>query len=541
MNVVWDNANGVNILNHLKLVFGKIWTGNPAQKWAEAFCIEGDRICKTGDKDEVLRFAEGQDYEVLDYGENVILPGISDSHIHLTAYAKQELYLDLSSAVSLDDAGEKLRGYAEGLPKGAWIRALNYNEKTWESQVKPDIAFLDDLALDHPILLSRYCGHFHVANAKALRSADMWDTKDPYVIRNKDGSHTGHLTEGAAGPILEMIASIYETDEKTVEMLHRACLKLASMGITAVHACDAPSYALEENIAACQELQEEGRLPLRIACYFDKLPNYSIKSGFGNEMLSFAGFKIFADGNLGAHTCAVREPFHDEPENAGVLNHTDEELYALIREAQERKIQLEIHIIGDRALEQVIRTIERITEEIGHPALPHRIVHAIICPSDLLERLKKLHVVVDVQMIQIYIDRDMAPAHIGDRISHCYAYRSICDAGVIMAGGSDAPVENPNPWHGIWAAVNISDLEGKTLKGHSERDRLTLDEALTIYTSHPWKALGKGGVWGKIETGYRADFTVVFGDPFHVDPMELREVTHLATFVGGECLWQKNR
>lgn len=529
-------------MSQATLVLGKVWTGNTDERWIDAFYVENGVIQKTGSKADVVDFLKDREYDVLDFGKNMVMPGMADGHMHLTAYAKQSLYLDLSAVESLEELAKALREHVQSLPKGTWIRTLNYNDKNWSDGLKPDIQLLDSIAPDHPVLLSRYCGHIHVANTLALKQAGMWDSNDPYIIRGENGAPTGYLTEGAAAPILEILSGIYESYDSTVMMLEKACLELASHGITSVHACDAPSYALEEDMVACQDLYEKNRLPLRVVCYFDRLPNYNIKSGFGNDMLSFGGYKLFADGNLGGHTCAVREPFSDEPENCGVLNHSDEELYALVKEAQQRKIQIAIHSIGDRALEQVVSTLERITAEIGAPELPYRIIHAIICPPDLLERMKKLNLVIDTQIIQVHTDRSMAPVHVGsDRISHCYAYKKIHTAGVVMTCGSDAPVENPNPWLGIWAAVNVADVSGKMLMGRNASDRLTLEEALEIYTVNSWKALRKENAFGLIKEGYRADFTVVHGDPFEMDPLKLYTVEHLATFVDGACTWKREK
>ncbi|MEG1825581.1 MAG: amidohydrolase family protein, partial [Cloacibacillus sp.] len=262
--------------------------------------------------------------------------------------------------------------------------------------------------------ISRYCGHFHAVNSRGLKESGLWDKQDVNIPRNDDGSPKGQLTEGAAGEIIETISSIYEKPDNISALVEKACIKLASMGITMVHACDAPSYALGEDLAACQRLDEKDALPIRWACYHDELPNYQIKSGFGNEKLFVAGFKIFADGTLGGRTCAMREDFSDDPGNKGLLNHSDEEMAALLKEAQKRGVQVQIHTIGDKALEQTINSIKAVIAELGEPALPYRINHAIVCPADLLAKIKEINAVVDIQPIQAYTDRNMTPLRVGD-------------------------------------------------------------------------------------------------------------------------------
>ncbi|MEG2185606.1 MAG: amidohydrolase family protein, partial [Cloacibacillus sp.] len=449
------------------------------------------------------------------------------------------LYLDLSGVTKLEDIIPIIEQKATELPEDQWIRAMNFNEANWAVPIKPDLKFMDSLNVKNPVLISRYCGHFHAVNSRGLKESGLWDKQDVNIPRNDDGSPKGQLTEGAAGEIIETISSIYEKPDNISALVEKACIKLASMGITMVHACDAPSYALGEDLAACQRLDEKDALPIRWACYHDELPNYQIKSGFGNEKLFVAGFKIFADGTLGGRTCAMREDFSDDPGNKGLLNHSDEEMAALLKEAQKRGVQVQIHTIGDKALEQTINSIKAVIAELGEPALPYRINHAIVCPADLLAKIKEINAVVDIQPIQAYTDRNMTPLRVGDeRMKTCYSFKNLYDTIEIVTGSSDGPMENPNPWLGIWTAVNLTEQDNSPLKHYNRSQRLSLDEALSIYTVNPWKALGKGDSYGKIAEHYKADFTVIAGDPFAIDPKDLFKVTHKATFVDGELIWK---
>lgn len=525
-------------MSERKLVKGKIWTGNPSMKWAEAFFTEGGVIKSVGSYSEVKAFANGHEYDTLDYQDNLIIPGMTDAHIHATAYAKQDLYVNLSAVTSLYEARTLILARAKNTPAGQWIRAINFNEAAWDNAIKPDIEFMDSLGLDNPVIMSRYCGHFHAVNTRALKESGLFDVYDVNVVRNKEGEHRGQLTEGAAGKIIETVASIYEKPESIKELIEKSCLKLSSLGITAVHACDAPSYALGEDLASCQTLDEEGRLSVRWACYHDKLPSYCIKSGFGNDMVFFAGFKMFADGTLGGRTCGMLEGFNDDPENCGLLNHTADELFAQIGEATKRGIQVQIHAIGDKALQETINCMSRVIETYGKPELPFRINHAIVASPKLIEEMKKIDAIVDMQPIQAHTDRKMAPLRVGEeRLKYCYAFRDMFDAGLTVTGSSDAPIEDPNPWLGIWAAVTLSEFDGTPLAGFDRRQRLTLEEALSMYTVNPWKALGREEFAGSLSLGKHADFTVVDGNPFEMDVQELRNVKHLATSLNGKLVW----
>lgn len=517
------------------LVKARVWTGDPARPWAEAAVVRGGRYVFVGSFADARAAYPGA--EVLDYGANMMMPGMSDAHIHLTAFARQNLYVNLLNVKSLDEAAVLLREKAAEAGPGAWIRAVNYNEMAWPVTTPPSMEWLDSLGLDNPVILSRYCGHRHVANSRAMRESGLDQSTDEYVLRGPDGKVTGVMTEGGAAPIIAMVAAEWETPAKLTEVMAKATQIMVSRGIVCAHANDAPTYALGEEMFTWQNLLEAGKLPVRVICYHDRLPNFTFRSGLGSDRIMYGGLKIFIDGTLGGHTCYMREPFADMPETCGVPNHDSEELYRTLREAQTRGIQVQIHMIGDAAIEQAAAAVERVIAELGAPRLPYRFNHVIVCPADLRERLKKIGVVLDVQPCQCYTDRVMAPLRLGpERTLDSYPFRALWDTGLLVTGSTDAPMEEENMWIGIWNAVCRCDDDGSPLK-YDMSQTLTLDEALTAYTVNPWIAVGKGGEFGRVKEGYHADFTIVDGDPFKRPAMELRNTKHLATYVEGEQVW----
>ena len=476
--------------------------------------------------------------KVEDFGGNLVMPGMTDAHMHLTAFARQGLYIDMQGACSLDEAGRVLRERAARTEPGVWMRAVNYNEMSWPDRQPPTAAWLDALGLEHPIIMSRYCGHSHVANTRALREGGLWDSADPCVIR-EDGVPTGRLIEGAAGPLIELAAAQAETPQRLTEAMEQAVHAMSAQGITAAHPCDAPGYALGEELFTWQDLQERGRLPIRIVCYHDRLPEFSFRSGIGDGQIRYGGLKLFCDGNLGGRGAALREPYADMPECTGVLNHTDEELYEAMRGAHVRGIQVALHMIGDRAVEQAVRTAERLVAELGQPRLPSRFSHVICCPDDLRRRMKRLGVVADIQPCEVYADRVMAPLRLTPgQLRDTYPFRALQDAGLLLTGSTDAPMEAEDLWFGIWAAVCRCDDDGAPLP-YDPAQALTLDEALRLFTVNPWIAVGMGDRLGRIREGYYADFTAVDGDPFRRPTMELRSTTHLATWLEGAKVWER--
>ena len=514
---------------------GNIWTGDEGVPRAEAFLVRGGRFAAVGSLAHVeSHILAGERIERVDAKGSLVIPGITDAHIHLTALCKQGLYFDLAFTNSLEELLEAIEKHVRENGDARWLRVTNFNESNWEKPALPTMAQIDAVSGGKPLLVSRYCGHIHLANRRAMTDAGLWDVRSEYIDRGADGEPTGVLRESGAGPILERIVAEYETPEKIRRLALESCKKLASMGITAAHACDAPLYGLPEDLSIFQDLHDEGALPLRVISYFDTLPNYSFRSGFGDDFVGFAGFKIFVDGGLGGRGAAMREDFSDAPGVRGTLNHTDEELYALVRRATERDLQIQIHMIGDAAIDQAIRVCKKVVRDLGRkPRYPLRFNHLIVSPPDQLEGLKELGVVVDIQPIQVHTDRNMAPARIGrERMRHIYPFRRLYDSGLLLTGSSDGPMEDANPWIGVWAAVCRTNYDGTPLKDAKMDEVLTLDEALTIYTKNPYRAIGWKS-YGVIAEGAHADFAILENDPFTEDKQKLKDVRVRATYLEG--------
>ena len=530
---------------NLIITGGQIWTGCKEAIFAESALVKNDRFIATGSFEQMKTLSQGQETIVLDTDGGLIIPGISDAHAHLTAYCKQNLYLDLSQTKSFDELCSLVKEYASKVPADMWIRGINYNDSNWKEAISFTRNDLDKINLNSPILISRYCGHVHVANTKALKTSflfnDLSDNKD--IARDREKIPTGVLYDGAVSPIIKIIEEIYENPSEVSQMILDGCKKFASFGITSVHACDAASFGLGEDFMTLQKLNKKGLLPLRVSMWLDSLPNFEISSGFGDTMLQYGGLKLFLDGNLGGRTAAMRECFTDDPGNIGQLIYSDEHLEEILHTAFTKHIQVQIHVIGDRATDQAIRVIDKIvSSNKSTPHLPIRLNHVIVCPYDQIEKLKKIPVTIDVQPIQAYTDRAMAPQRLGtERMRGAYSYKSMYDSGILMTGSSDAPMENPNPWLGIWAAVCRCNDFGQPLKDFPESEKLSLHEALTLYTTMPPTVIGAGNHLGRIAPGYLADFAVLETNPFYEKDMaeSLKNVKTKLTFCNGRLTFGK--
>ena len=309
-----------------KLIKGNIWNGcqsNDPQP--EALLICDDIIVASGDAKDLKKMVSNlsalQEY---DFNSQTVLPGISDSHIHLLSYSKWKTRVDLSAANSFKEAIDMLLKEKEKLSSGSWINGVNYDETNWEDNNRPTKSDLDKYFPNNPVLLDKADGHKHLANTLALKISGVDQIESPHILRDENGECNGILNEAAASPLLELISKECETPEKLKKGLKAACNTLTEHGVTSIHDCDVDEYGLGMKLNLYQELLDNNELSVRVQSYHDKMPSFSFTTGYGNDMLYYAGFKLFADGATTARTAAMSEPYSDEPSTCGVLNDSDE-------------------------------------------------------------------------------------------------------------------------------------------------------------------------------------------------------------------------
>lgn len=322
----------------------------------------------------------------------------------------------------------------------------------------------------------------------------------------------------------------------TLDIIENACRDFARYGVTEIHTCSASGYGLADDLAPFQQLRIEMRLPVRVVLYEDRLPEWNIMSGLGDEWIRYGGFKLFLDGSLGGRTAALSSPYADDPCTSGMLNHDETALLETVCKAHKRGLQTVIHAIGDLALDHAIRAISAASAEGPSPcALPHRINHVMICRPDQLEAIKKLGVVLDIQPAFVPGEISIATARLGEkRISWAYPWKSFVDSGMVVTGSSDCPVDPPTPWRGLWGALcRVSDT-GNPEGGWQPHQKLTLDEALELWTVNGTLAVGEGGQLSRIVPGFLADLAILDRNIFDADPMELKDVEAILTLAGGK-------
>lgn len=517
------------------LINGRIYPMDPRYPRATALAIGGERIRAVGGDN--LRDLAGPGTRVIDLEGRAVLPGLADSHIHLSWFALGLRQVDLSGTSSLAEMRARVAARAAVTPAGEWILGRGWNQEEWPDRRFPTAADLDSVAPGHPVALTAKSGHALVANTEAMRRAAVTpDTPDPpggRIVRDDAGRPTGLFLEEAMRRIQDAVPR--PDADSLLRALPAALEHLARRGLTAVH-----DMGDRVSLEAYQRwLQETGPLPLRIVFYLPlealgharALP---LRSGWGNDFLRLGGVKVFADGALGPRTAAMLEPYQGDPDNRGILTLEPEVLRDVVRQAAEGGLALAVHAIGDRANRRVLEAYAALPPE-DRARLRHRIEHVQLLHPDDISRLAALGIVASMQPIHAVQDAPMADRYWGHpRCATAYAWRSLLEAGTILAFGSDCPVEDPNPFLGIHAAVTRARADGYGgPEGWYPAQRIPVEEAVRAYTWGAAYAAGLEGHLGTLTPGKQADLVVLDRDIFTLDPSLIPETRVLGTMVGG--------
>ena len=467
-----------------------------------------------------------------------LLPGLIDAHGHVMGLGYGAIQLDLTGTTSLADLQQRLRAYAAANPDARWIIGRGWNQEQWSDKRFPTSADLDAVVGDRPVWLGRVDGHAAVGNSAALRAAGTTDaTKAPEGGRIENG-----LFVDAAMALVEDKIPAPTAAEQDAALAAAQRLMLSN-GLTA--AADMGTSA--EDWAAYSRAGAAGRLNVRVLSYSGGVePLLQIAQGkptdwlFGDR-LRMVGTKLYADGALGSRGAWLKAPYHDMPSTRGLSLINDAELLKQAGQVAAGGGQVAIHAIGDAANGQVIRTFEKLGA--AHSGDRRwRIEHVqVVDPKDL-PRLKSAGIIASMQPTHQTSDRTMAEARLGpNRLDGAYAWATIARMGVPLAFGSDFPVELPNPFHGLAAAVSRQGpLDGQPQGGWRPHEKVTFAQALHGFTRGAAYASFAEGKIGTLDPGRHADFILVDRDVRKVTPGELARTQVLETWVGGKKVWARS-
>lgn len=525
----------------------RIHTLDSTRPLASALAIQQERIVAVGDEAAIwAEYSSGE--EGLDMQGRVILPGLTDAHIHLESYALGLRRVNCETD-TYQECLERVAERARQTPLGEWILGHGWNQNNWPEGFG-SAADLDAVAPDHPVYLSAKSYHAGWANSLAFKRAGVTSaTPDPLngrLRRDATGAPDGILFESA----MDLVANaVPEATTGQVEgAIREAQTVLWRMGLTGLHDFDGRSC-----FVALQSLRERDQLRLRVLKGIP-LPDlqYAIglglRSGFGDDMLRIGGVKAFMDGALGPQTAAMIQPFQGSlEESRGMLFMDAEELFEHGRLAAQNGLPMAVHAIGDRANHEVLEAfghLRRFEQEQGisrsSGGLRHRIEHVQLLHPDDAGKLAALGVTASMQPIHATSDMLMADRYWGERAAYSYAWKLQLEQGANLAFGSDAPVESPNPFWGLHAAVTRRRKDGSPgEQGWIPAQRIGLLEAWLAFTQGASYAAGMEDRLGKLAPDYLADLIVLEQDPFECKADELYTLKPEMTMVGGEWVYRE--
>ncbi len=533
----------------LVLVHGKIWTENPQQPEAEAVAILGNRVAAVGTSVEILKLA-GPATKVIELGGKRVVPGFNDAHVHFVSGGTSLASVQLGDTKSEAEFRKRIADFAKTQPKGAWIVEGEWDHERWSPARLPTHQVIDDVTPDNPVFVSRLDGHEALANALAMKLAGVdKNTKDVpggVIVRDADGSPTGIFKDAAQGLIERVIPPANQQQLTTA--VEAAEKYAAENGVTSVQ----DMITTPDTLRVYEQLQREGRLTVRIASR-QLLPSWKrfaalgVEANLGNDTLHIGGLKAFADGSLGSTTAWFFKPYLDAPNTSGIPSEAlskPDEMYAEIRDADKAGLQIAIHAIGDRANNTILNFYERVEKENGPwpDGLERRfrIEHAQhLLPGDI-PRFASLHVIASMQPYHCLDDGRWAAKRIdAERLKTSYAWRSLLDAGAVLAFGSDWPVAPMVPLAGIYAAATRRTLDSKNPNGWIPEQKITVAEAVHAYTIGSAYAESEEKIKGSIAPGKLADLVVLTEDIFHIDPVEIWNTRVDATIFDGKVIYQR--
>jgi predicted amidohydrolase YtcJ len=549
----------------MTLVNGTIYTMDAQNTVAEAIAVKDGRILAVGTNEEILSRYLSTD--TIDLKGMTVFPGFIDGHAHLVGLGRSLMELNLVGTTSPEQVATMVAERVDVSKPGEWIRGRGWDQNDWAVREFPTHEVLDRVAPDHPVCLVRVDGHAVWVNKKALEIVGVIkETGDPEggkILRRPDGGPTGVLIDRAMTLVSSKIPRpTGEQIRQAVQPAVKECLKYGLTGVQDM------GVGLD-TLRVYKSMIDKEELPFRIYALidgpgetWDAYAKNGREVGYGDQRLTVRSLKLFIDGALGSRGAALLEPYSDDPSNRGLTLLHEEELYKISKEALEEGFQVCTHAIGDRGNRMVLDTYEKVIRETAVTDHRFRIEHAQVVALSDIPRFKQIGILPSMQPIHCTSDMYWAEARLGpERIRGAYAWRKFLETGSIIVGGSDFPVEHPNPLWGIHAAVTRQDHEGRPGDWHDvlqhfqlpvdgvsdprafaggwyADQKMTREEAIRSFTT--WAAYGafEEGLKGSLEPGKLADMVVLTQDIMTIPASEILHTEVVMTIVGGEIAYQ---
>jgi predicted amidohydrolase YtcJ len=531
---------------------GRIYTMNKPGETVSAIVVRDGKILYAGTDERALAYPS---VETEDLGGKVGLPGFNDTHIHTFIDCGSRLNITVDQAKDIAGIIDIMKAHDDG--EEGWLFGYGVSMSDLAEGRHPNRYEVDKISTDRPVLLYSHCLHFMMANSKALELAGISKETTPdeeSLSYFADGEPDGILREASYTKFMtEPFNVMYADQDYRLNILRQSIGIYAQYGLTTLHCISSLAGAPPmEYFDQYHQLDKEGALPIRVLINSAYLPEtLKAPTGFGTDMVKVGAKKIFTDGSLGGRTAAMREPYSDDPNTKGDILYTLEELTALLKEAYDAGIEASAHTIGDASMELLLTAAEAVyppsdepdpIERLKEAGLRRlRIIHACMIAPGHVERIKRLPAILDVQPGFLHSDVHIAEGRLGpDRMKYLMAFKTFIDNGILLTGGSDAPVDPPIPLNSIQCAVTRQDLTGFPEGGLTASEAISVYEAVALYTKNAAFCSSEEDVKGTISVGKYADFILLDKDIFTVEPHEISSINVLRTVLGGDTTYRSN-
>ena len=513
-------------------------TVDPRLPRAQAVAMRDGRFVAVGSNDDVDGL-KGPGTTVLDVAGATVVPGFIDAHIHVLSSGTRHILAADCAVGSVAEVQEALRERARRTPPGEWVQGFKYDDtKTAEARflTRHD---LDPVTTDHPVYVSHRAGHVYSLNTRGLEVAGLHsETPDPPGgVLGRDpatGELTGILYSRAAEPVQRLLPQ--ETPEVRYDGLGLITSMFVKAGLTSVH----DAMVTGDQFNTFQQAWAAGDLPLRVYTlihrdHFAALRDAGVRTGFGDDRLRVGGIKLVADGAIATRTAHLSEPYVGSDDDCGILAMSPPEMDEWAMAVHSAGFQVCVHANGDATIDMVLTAYEKAQAAFPRRGIRHRLEHCTVVNPDLLRRMKALGCVATPFCTYVYYHGEKLPFYGDERASWMFAQRSFIDAGIISTGATDYPPGPFEPLLGIQSCVTRADSTGRVW---GPEQRISVEEALRLYTLHGAYASFEEDRKGSIEAGKLADLVVLGEDPTAVDPLAIKDIPVLRTVVGGRTVYE---
>jgi predicted amidohydrolase YtcJ len=537
------NVTSLACAADLIITNANVHTMDRNQPAASAIAILGTRIAAVGSTNDITQLA-GPTTKVIDARGRLVLPGFNDAHVHFMSGGFQLSSVNLRDADTPQEFADRIRKFLPKVPPDGWVTGGDWDHERWPDAKLPTKELIDRYTSDTPVFVNRLDCHMALANSLVLKLAGITrDTNDPdggIIVRDANGEPTGVLKDAAQNLVWKILPA-RRVDER-LAAARAATNYAASLGVTSVQDMSAGA-----DVGLYQTLLDRGELKTRIYAVWP-LPNWEglartgVRAHFGNAMLRTGGLKGFADGSLGSTTALFFDPYLDEPNTCGIPSDEmfpDGAMLERVRGADQARLQVLIHAIGDRANDHVLSIYEQVEKENGLGDRRFRIEHAQHLRAEDIPRFGRAKVIASMQPSHAIDDGRWAEKRIGaERAKTTYAFRSLLDAGAMLAFGTDWTVASLNPLLTIYAAVTRRTLDGKRPHGWIPEQKISVEEAVRAYTVGSAFAEFQDDQKGAITPGKLADLVLLSHDIFKIDPVEIEKAEVVMTIMDGRVVYE---